>query len=60
LEQPVYDRKEMIYDLNFFLNKMSITESEFLNYLNQDRIEHTSYPNEMLINKIVTLKNKLF
>ncbi len=60
LEQPVYERKEMIYDLNFFLNKMSITESEFLNYLNQDRIEHTSYPNEMLINKIVTLKNKLF
>jgi hypothetical protein len=60
LEAPVYTRNELIYDLNFFLNKLSLSESEFIYYLTQDRVEHSSYPNELLINKVITLKNKLF
>lgn len=59
LEMPVYTRSELIYDLNFFLNKLSITESEFLFYLAQDRIEHSTYPNEKLINNFITYKNKI-
>ncbi len=60
LNTPVYTRKELLHDLNFFLNKLSLTESEFILYLAEPRVEHSEYPNELFVNKIIALKNKWF
>lgn len=60
LKEPLYKREELLYDLNFFLNKLGIGETEFIHYLIRERQEHDSFKNEMWIKRLIDMKNNIF
>ena len=43
LNKPTYDKNLIMEDHDYILKKLDITESEFQNYLNTERVEHTHY-----------------
>jgi hypothetical protein len=46
LSKPIYDAHELKRDKEFVLKKLGLTESEFEEYLNAPRREHTEFKHE--------------
>jgi N-acetyl sugar amidotransferase len=44
--KPIYDAQELKRDMEFVLKKLGLTESEFEQYLNAPRREHTEFKHE--------------
>ncbi len=59
ISQPLYTKLELINDLNIFLNKLEITEEEFIIYLSTPQVSHLSYKNDKYLTDLILTLNKI-
>jgi hypothetical protein len=59
ISQPLYSKLELINDLNIFLNKLDITEEEFINYLSTPQVSHLNYNNDKYISDLILTFKKI-
>lgn len=59
ISQPLYTKLELINDLNIFLNKLDITEEEFIIYLSTPPVSHLNYKNDKFVTDLITNIKKI-
>ena len=59
IEQPLYERRELINDLNIFLNKLDLTEEEFYFYLSSSARSHFEFRNDKIVTDLIYLINRI-
>ncbi len=59
ISQPLYTKLELINDLNIFLNKLDITEEEFIIYLSTPPVSHLNYKNDKFVTDLISNIKKI-
>lgn len=59
ISQPLYSKLELVNDLNIFLNKLDLTEEEFIVYLSTPQVSHLAYKNDKYISDLILKFKKL-
>ena len=59
ISQPLYSKLELVNDLNIFLNKLELTEEEFISYLSTPQVSHLNYDNDKFISDLIITFKKI-